>query len=91
MRANMMTMNVPKIFKLAPVEREDEMERRLKEELRISSDAPITAIPYEYVGADIRQLYPNNDLNVKNYQDWYKLTPAYSIAFAGKTPIVHLK
>ncbi len=83
-------------FKFHPVPSEsiEEKEVRLHEELQRFRDLgsrPITAIPYEYVGQDIRGLYPKTvDEKVKrNYQDWHMLTPAYKLSFSGMTSCEH--
>ncbi len=83
---------VPKFIN--PLEESDtKLESRLLNELKIDpSDEFPTAIPYEYIGANIQSL--TDDPNVlsqypelsRNYPDYYKLTPAYKLSFSGYTP-----
>ncbi len=83
---------VPKFIR--PLEESNtKLEDRLLNELKIepSDDFP-TAIPYEYIGANVQSL--TNDPSVlreypelsRNYPDYYKLTPAYKLSFCGYTP-----
>lgn len=76
-------------FGRVPPEPAAEREQRLRAEMRRFPGirTPITAIPYEYVGNDIRALYlqsASESLKL-NYPDWHLLTPAYRLRFAGMT------
>ncbi len=88
---------IPKFIN--PLDESDaRLEHRLQQELKIDSlDQHPTAIPYEYIGANIQGL--SNDSNIlkeypelsRNYPDYYKLTPAYKLSFCGYTPGEQLK
>ncbi|KAG3108746.1 hypothetical protein PI124_g3958 [Phytophthora idaei] len=86
----------PTFRRFTAVPREDPTarEKRLLHELRRFGDLnrAITAIPYEYVGNDIRSLYPKTmaDSLKRNYPDWYMLTPAYKLSFAGMSFADHV-
>lgn len=77
-----------------PVEESDVQAcRRLKQELRRLPHKPITAIPYEYIGADITSLYAPDvpAADRVNYPDWFRLTPAFKIQNAGMSPAKHVR
>lgn len=59
--------------------KKSENERLLQELTRPGQKAPHT-IPYEFVGADIKDA-----LSIENYPDWHMLTPAYDLANSGMT------
>lgn len=72
-------------------ESSDDKEQRLQRDLKINpmSDK-IKAVPFEWIGKDIvrsHDIYPSNvpTASRKNFPDWHKITPAYSIKFSGRT------
>ncbi|KAG7375699.1 hypothetical protein PHYPSEUDO_015565 [Phytophthora pseudosyringae] len=81
-------------FTSVPKESIVDREQRLLQELRRFDDLDrtITAIPYEYVGNDIRSLYPKTMAASlkRNYPDWHMLTPAYRLRFAGMSWTEHV-
>lgn len=87
--------NLPATFDAkVPKEPPHEREMRMRREMKISNKVPyINSIPYEYVGNDIRHLYPPHvpEEERLNYPDWHKLTPAYKLSFAGMTTGQHAK
>ena len=73
--------SVPPIFSPAQHESEKELNTRILNEFQ--SFGHTTAIPYEYIGADLSSIYGEGRAPV--YPDYYKLTPVYKMKFSGKS------
>ena len=73
--------SIPSIFKPAKNESENELNTRVLNEFQ--SLGHTTAIPYEYIGADLSSIYGDGIAPV--YPDYYKLTPVYKMKFSGQT------
>ena len=73
-------------FKPAHQETDGQLNNRLMKEFQ--DLGTLTAIPYEYIGADLSSIY--SDGNVPSYPDYYKLTPVYNMKFSGKSFGGHL-
>lgn len=81
-------------FASAYAETAEDRDAREMKELHIGDPSlPIYSIPYEYVGNNTAPLYRRNvdpSQYTMNYPDWYKVTPAYQLSFAGMTMREHV-
>ncbi len=70
---------------------DDELKKQAQEFIG-SDTADVYSIPYEFVGHNTASLADYNSpiQYQKNYPDWYRITPAYSIHYSGMTPVEHI-